>query len=311
MDTTAIFTTILSLVLIFLFAIQKFSHQIQLVAGERLKFILNKWTDTPLKGILSGAFVTSIIQSSTAASVILVSLVNAELIPSFNAISVVIGANIGSTVTAQLIALNMTFIAPIVVIIGFIIAHTHSRFRRYGKSIFYFGVMFLTLFLIRTLVEPLKDSLEVVAFLHSLSNPYAAILVGAIITIILQSSSVLTGLVLILASQGLVDLPAAIGFMLGAAIGSPITAVIASTSASIEAKKVAMANVLFNLIGAAIFIPIIWPLITLLKFTSDAPAQQIVNAHFIFNIGGAVIAFIFFKQFEKLVRKTTVALYKK
>jgi phosphate:Na+ symporter len=172
MDITTIITTVLSLVVIFLFAIQKFSHQIQLVAGEKLKSVLNKWTDTPIKGVLSGAMITGIMQSSTATSVVLVGLVNAGLIASYNAIGVVIGANIGTTITAQLVALNMTYIAPVIVICGFIITHSQSRFKKYGKAIFYFGLIFLTLFIISNIVAPLKDNLFLQSLLSEMNNPY-------------------------------------------------------------------------------------------------------------------------------------------
>ena len=311
MDTTTIFTTILALVLVFLFAIQKFTHQIEVVAGEKLKAILNSWTNKPLKGILSGAFVTSILQSSTAVSVILVGLVNGGLIPAYNAVAVVVGANIGSTVTAQLIALNMTFIAPMVVIAGFILSHTHSRLRRYGKAVFYFGIIFLSLFIIQNLVQPLKDNEAFVGFLGSLDNPYSAIIVGAVLTAIFQSSAVLTGLVLILAGSSLVGLPMAIGFLLGASIGSPMTAIIASMSASIEAKKVAIAHLFFNILGFAIFFSIMPFFAKMLQFTSGNLVQQIVNAHFIFNITTAILCFVFFKQFERLLRHAVSAMYRK
>ncbi len=310
MDTSTILTTVLSLVVVFLFAIQKFSHQIQRVAGDKLKTILNNWTNTPIKGVVSGAFITSIMQSSTATSVILVGLVNAGVIASYNAIGVVIGANIGTTITAQLIALNMTYIAPIIVIAGFIISHTRTRLKKYGKSIFYFGIIFLSLFIISNIVSPLKDNLELQKLLVLMSSPYTAILAGAIITAILQSSSVFTGLVIILGAQGLIGLPAAIGFMLGSNIGSPLTAIIASTSASFEAKKVAVAHILFNIVGVIILIPLIYPFMSLLQLISNDTTQQIVNAHFLFNIICAIICLISFNYFEKLVRNTTKMMYK-
>lgn len=310
METTTILTTVLSLVVIFLFAVQKFSHQIQRVAGDRLKNILNNWTNTPFKGILSGTFITSIMQSSTATSVILVGLVNASVITSRNALGVVIGANIGPSISAQLVALNMTYIAPIIVIVGFIISHTQTRFKRYGKAIFYFGIVFLSLFIISNIIAPLKDNTDFQNILIAMSNPYKAILAGAVITAILQSSSVFTGVVIILGAQGLITLPAAIGFMLGSNIGSPLTAIVASTSASFEAKKVAIAQVLFNILGVIIFIPLIYPFMSLLQIISTEETQQIVNAHFLFNVICATICLIFFNQFEKFVRSATKFMYK-
>jgi len=311
MDASTIFTTILALVLIFLFAIQKFSHQMQHVAGKRLKSFLTRWSDNPIKGSFSGMLVTALLQSSTATSIILVGLVNAEIIPATNALSVVIGANVGGSITAQLVALKMTYIAPLVVIAGFILSHTHSRFKRYGKPIFYFGVIFFSLFIIGILAEPLKNHASFLAIIQSISNPFTALLAGALITFLFQSSSVLTGLVLILAGSGLIELPTAIGFMLGGNIGSPITALIASASASLEAKRVAIAHALFNYVGTLIYLPLITPFILLLQFISPDPVQQIVNAHFIFNASCAIVCLVFFKRFDSLARKVTSALYTK
>ncbi len=310
MSIATIISTVLALVIIFLFAVQKFGHQIQMVAGERLKSLLHNFTNHPVKGALSGAFITAILQSSTATSVILVGLVNAGVMESINALGVVIGANIGTTITAQLVALNMTYIAPIIVICGFIIGHTHSRFRKYGKAIFYFGLTFLTLFIISNIVSPLKDNVDLQNFLHSMTDPYKAILVGIVITAIMQSSSVFTALTLILAGSGLISLPIAIGFMLGSAIGSPLTAIVASTSASFEAKKVAISHVIFNILGVIIFTPLLYPFVKLLRLISDNEIQQIVNAHFIFNITCAIICLVFFKYFERISKRITQILYK-
>ncbi|MES2223815.1 MAG: Na/Pi symporter [Patescibacteria group bacterium] len=310
MDTSTIITTVFSLIIVFLFAVQKFSHQIQRVAGDRLKNFLNNWTSTPIKGVLSGTLLTTILQSSTATTVILVGLVNASIITSRNALGVVIGANIGPSISAQLVALNMTYIAPIIVIVGFIISHTKTRFKRYGKAIFYFGVVFLSLFIIANIISPLKDNVDFQNILVAMSNPYKAIIAGAIITAILQSSSVFTGIVIILGSQGLITLPAAIGFMLGSNIGSPLTAIVASTSASFEAKKVAIAQILFNILGVLIFIPLIYPFMSLLEIISQNETQQIVNAHFLFNIICAILCLTFFDKFEKLVKQTTKIVYK-
>ncbi len=310
MDITTTITTVLSLVIVFLFAIQKFSHHIQKLAGERLKSLLHKFTDKPVKGAFSGALVTGLVQSSTATSVILVGLVNAGVLATYNAISVVIGANIGTTITAQLIALNMTYIAPIIVIVGFILSHTHSRFRRYGKAIFYFGIIFLTLFIISFIVTPLKDNSDLQNLLTSINSPYRAIVFGIIITTILQSSSVFTGLTLVLVSGGFIGLPVAIGFLIGSSIGSPLTAVIASTSASFEAKKVAVSHVIFNLLGVVIFTPLINPFVKLLHLISDNEIQQVVNAHFIFNMVCAILCLVFFNYFVFITDKATKILYK-
>ena len=165
MDITNNIITILSLVILFLFAIQKFSRHVEEMAGDRLKTILNNWTKTPLRGVIAGTILTAILESSTAATIILVGLVNSEIMPFISALGVVIGMNIGTTITAELIALNMTYLAPIVVIVGFVISHTHSRFRKYGKTVFYFGVMFLCLLMISFIIAPLKDDPSVISII--------------------------------------------------------------------------------------------------------------------------------------------------
>ncbi|MES2060165.1 MAG: Na/Pi symporter [Patescibacteria group bacterium] len=311
MDITTTFTTILALVLIFLFAIQKFGHQIERVAGKRLREVFHNFTNRPSKAIAVGTLVSSILPSSMAISVILVDLVNAGIIASYNAIGVVVGANLGIIVTSQLIALNMTYVAPIVVIIGFIVSHTHSKFKKYGKAVFYFGVIFLALFIISILIEPLKSNPQFLSFLQSISNPYEAIIIGAVLTIMVQSGALFAGLVLILANGNLIGLPEAVGFLLGCGITPALTAVVASTSATLEAKKVAIANAYFNIGGVILFAPFLYPFIKLLQFISTNEVQQIVNATFIFNVSIAILCFVFFKYFDRLVEKTTVLLYKK
>lgn len=310
MSASTLVTTVLSLVIIFLFAIQKFSHQVERVAGKRIRDILHNYTNKPFKAIVAGTLVSSLLPSSMAISVILVDLVNVGIIASYNAIGVVIGANLGIIVTSQLIALNMTYIAPIIVIVGFIFSHTHSRLKRYGKSVFYFGVIFLSLFIISILIEPLKNDPQFLSFLKSITDPYEAIVIGALLTMLVQSGTLFAGLMLILAQNHLIELPVAIGFLLGCGISPAITAVIASSSASLEAKRVAIANAIFNIGGVVLFTPFLYPFIDLLRLISSNEVEQIVNAEFIFNVSIAILCFIFFKQFERLVGKITVTLYK-
>ncbi len=310
MSASTLVTTVLSLVIIFLFAIQKFSHQVERVAGKRIREILHNSTNRPIKAILVGTLISSILPSSMAISVILVDLVNVGIIASSNAMGVVIGANLGIIVTSQLIALNMTYIAPIIVITGFIFSHTNSKFRRYGKAVFYFGIIFLALFIISILIEPLKSDSEFIWFLHSIQNPYHAIAVGALLTAMVQSGTLLAGLILILAQNHLIDLPVAIGFLLGCGITPSITAVIAASSTSMEARKIAVANALFNIGGVILYLPFLYPFVELLYVISKDEVQQIVNAEFIFNVSIAILCFVFFKQFDRLVGKITVILYK-
>lgn len=294
-------TTILAFLVLFLFAVQKFSRNIQGVAGERFKTILDKSTKTPLRGLVAGTIVTGIIQSSTATSVILVSLVNAGIISFENSVGAIIGANIGTTLTAQLIALKMTYIAPLILISGFIISKTHNRFNKYGKPMFYFGVMFLSLLAVSYFLEPIKDIPEIKNIIGNSKSLWSTIIIGTIITAIIQSSSVFTGLIIILGGAGLLDIYQAIGFMLGSNIGTTATAFIASITANKDAKKVAIAHTVYNIIGVLIIIPFFNFFSKGIVFLTQDITQQIVNAHFLFNIISAILGIIFLKPFIKIV----------
>ncbi len=296
MDFIQTISVIFSLILVFLFALQKFSHQIQLVAGEKFRGILEKFINHPIKGAVAGALITSVIQSSSATSVILISLVDAGISTFERVLPVLIGANIGSTITAQLIALKMTYVAPIIVIAGFIIAHSHSKFRKYGKSVFYFGMIFLSLLLISYFIEPITNHPLFISLLKS-DGYFATIAVGAIVTAIIQSSSIVTGIVILLAGEHAITLSQGVGIIMGSNIGSPVTALLASISAKFEAKKVAVAQFLFNVIGVLIFLPFLKLFELLLKGISSDITQQLVNAHFIFNFLTAILCLVFIKKF--------------
>ncbi len=308
MDLTNTIITVLAFVLIFIFAIQKFSAHIEEIAGSRLKEILNGWTNTPIKGTITGAIFAAIIQSGTAATIITVGLVNSGIISFMNALGIVIGINLGTTVTSELIALNMTYIAPVVVIIGFILSHTHSRLRKYGRAVFYFGVMFLSLLIISFLIAPLKSDPFVVSILKNSNGLYATVIIGAIATATLQSGSVLMGLVMIMASGGLLGITQALGFMFGTSIGGPTASLVASMHAKPEAKKVAVAQMIFNLLGILIFLPLAMPFEKLLGVITPNISQQIVNAQFIFNIATAALCLVFIKSFASLTSSVTKRL---
>lgn len=305
MDLTNTVITVLALVIIFLVSIQKFSRHMQEIAGSHLKDILHNWTSTPLKGTLTGTILAAIIQSGTAATIITVGLVNSEIIPFINALGVVIGINIGTTITSELVALNMTYLAPTVVIIGFILSHTHSRFRKYGKAVFYFGMMFLSLLIISFLINPLRENPIVLNILQNSQGVYATMIIGAFATLFFQSGSVLMGLVILLSSGGLLGLPQAIGFIFGSNIGGPLASFIASIHANHEAKKVAVAQILFSLLGILIFLPLTIPFENLLGLITSNLSQQIVNAQLIFNGVTVIICLAFFKPFARLVSATT------
>lgn len=301
MDFPEILTMVVAFIVLFLFALQKFSRHIQDIAGEHFRTILNNWTKTPLRGFFAGTIVTAIIQSSTATSIILVSLVNAGIMTFEQSLGAIIGSNIGTTLTVQLIALRMTYVAPLVLIAGFVISRTHSRFWKHGKTMFYFGMMFISMLAISYFLEPLKDSEIIRNILGESTGLFSAIIIGMVITAILQSSGVFTGLVILFGAGGLIGLYQAIALILGANIGTTATALIASLNANKEAKKVAVANALFNIVGVLLILPFLNPFANLIEHIAEDITQQIVNAHFLFNMISAVIGLILIKPFSKIV----------
>jgi len=180
-------------VILFLYGIENFSEEVRHVAGERFRTILQNATKTSLRGAIAGAVVTALVQSSTATTIIAIGLVNAGAISFLASLGLIIGSNLGTTLTAQLVAFKLTAFAPIFVIVGFLLSMIRSPYRAFGKPIFYFGLVFYSLNLISSIVAPLQDDPDILALLSMTDNVLAAIVIGFIITNLFQSSSV-TGL---------------------------------------------------------------------------------------------------------------------
>ncbi len=293
---------LIAVVLLFLFSIGKFSRQVQIVSGDKLKSILADVTATPLKGTVIGAILTSIIQSSTATTVMLVGLVNAGLVSFYNSLGIVFGANIGTTITSQLLAFNFEALAPLFVVAGFIIDKIENRWKRYGKSLFYFGLVFLCFALIEIIAAPFQSNQTILNILEQIDGLTYAILAGAVLSTVFQSSTVTTGIVITLAVQGLLSLEQSFGIVLGANIGTTSTALIASLVMDRAAKQTAVAHFLFNVIGVVIIIPLFVPFLGFVGNLSDGIASRIANAHLIFNLASAAIFLVFIKSFSSLVR---------
>jgi len=298
-----IFVSIIAVVFVFLFAVQKFSRQINYLEGNKFKNILANFTSKPIYGVFTGTVITSILQSSTAVTVMLVSLVHGGILTFESSLGIIIGANIGTTITTQLVALKILNIAPYVLILGFFIMKWKGTYQKYGKSIFYFGLIFSCLFLMSVLVAPLQDSSLIASMIAKTSNIFIAILVGFLLANILQSSSITTALIVIFASSNLLDFSQAFGIILGANIGTTTTALIASLVVDKHGKRVAVAHFLFNLLGVIIFFPFINIFTNFIVNISLSTAQHVAMAHLIFNLIMAVIFLIWIKPFTRLIYK--------
>lgn len=303
-EVFSIAISFVSIVFVFLFAVKKFSNQIQRLLGNRFKNILERFTNTPLKGALVGAGVTSIIQASAATTVLVVSLVDAGLLSFTNSIAVVIGSNVGTTITTQLVAFKVLNIAPYILVIGFIITnvnHKYNKIKHLGKPIFYFGLLFSCLYIISVLTSTLQENAFLLSLIDKTSNLFFAIGAGIILSIVLQSSSMATSLVIIFVSGGLLSFPQAFGIILGTNIGTTTTALLASMITGKGGKRVAMAHFLFNFLGVIIFLPFVGIFSRLISHINIALPGQVALSHLIFNVIIATIFILAIKPFTKLV----------
>ncbi len=276
---------------LFLYGMEKMSEGMRKSAGNHMRSILAALTKNRVIGLLVGIFVTMVIQSSSATTVMLVSFVQAGLMSFAQTLGVILGADIGTTITAQLIAFKLTDYAMLMIAVGFGLRMLGQgeKAKGIGEVILGFGILFFGMKLMSDAMKPLRTYPDFIDFLKNLENPLLGILAGAIFTALVQSSSAFTGVLIVLAQQGLIALEAGIPMILGANIGTCITAGLASIGTSREAKRVALAHVVFKLAGVALFffwIPEFAELIRTLalKFGSGT-ARQIANAHTIFNAG--------------------------
>lgn len=293
----------------FLFGMELLSAGMKHAAGNQLRHILSTLTENRFKGMVLGIIVTMIIQSGSATSVMLVSFVQAGLMSFVQTIGVLIGAGIGMTITAQLIAFKVTDYALLMIAIGFLLRMTSKKetVKNLAEVLLGFGILFYGLKLMGDSMAPLRSSQAVVEFLTGLGDPLIGLLIGTILTAIIQSSTAFIGILIILGTSGLLTLEATIPMILGANIGTCITAGFASIGTTREAKRVALANVLFRVIAVSAFIWFIPEFTAMIEnlaaeFGSDL-ARQIANVHTVFNITIGVILLPLTSFYARLIMK--------
>ena len=290
-------------IVLFLFGIEHFSREVQAISGQRFRRALAKGTSNRVASFALGAVVTAVIQSSTATSVIAVGLVNAGVMTFRQSLGVVFGANVGTTVTAQLVALKLTSFAPALILVGFVIGYLPFKYRIFGRSIFYFGLVFFSLNLVAGAVEPLKENPGIRALLLNIDGNVTGIIIGAVFTALVQSSSVATGVTIIMLSQGALTFEQALPIMIGANVGTTLTSLLAALSLDTSARRTAMSHVLYNLGGALLFLPILGPFGQLLSQLDLAPEATLAAAHLVFNVVTALVFMIFTNPFAALVSR--------
>jgi len=306
MRTVEIIMPFLGGLALFIYGMRIMGEGLQKVAGDRMRKILEMVTGVPVIGVLVGTAVTSIIQSSSATTVMVVGFVNAGLMTLRQAIGVIMGANIGTTVTAQLIAFKLSdYVMPIIAVgFGFYFLAKSKRLKYMGQVLLGFGILFLGLNFMKDAMTPLREYEGFMNFIYNFGHyPLLGVLIGVLMTVLIQSSSATIGILMAMASQGLIPLEAAIPVLLGDNIGTCITAVLASIGTTLTARRAAMAHVSFNVFGTMIFLillPLFKDFVMLISPDADI-ARQIANAHTSFNVLNTIVFLPLIGLLEKLV----------
>ncbi len=293
---------------LFLYGMQMMGSGLEAAAGNRMKRILERLTSNPILGVLVGGVITAVIQSSSATTVMVVGFVNSGMMTLRQAVGVIMGANIGTTITGQLIALDVGAVAPLFAFIGVVLVVFIKKqsVRYYGQIIAGLGILFIGMDMMSSSMAPLRESEAFVNLLTQFSNPVLGILAGAIFTAIIQSSSASVGILQALASSGLIGLSNAVFVLFGQNIGTCITAVLASVGTSRNAKRTTIIHLMFNIIGTILFtiVCIFTPLTDWVSsWTPTNPSAQIANMHTLFNIVTTLLLLPFGGYLAKLATR--------
>lgn len=301
---------------LFLFGMEQMAEALKAVAGERMRLILARLTSNRIMGALTGAFVTAVMQSSSVTTVLVVGFISAGLMSMAQSIGVIMGANIGTTITAQIVAFKVTKAAMLMIAVGFamLFFSRHERVKQYGGMIMGLGLVFFGMSVMSDAMKPLRSYQPFLDLMVSMETPIIGILVAAVFTGLIQSSSATTGIVIVMAGQGFITLPAGIALAFGANIGTCVTALLASIGKPREALRAALVHVMFNVFGVILWFFLIDQLAALVtwfspshpelggveRLSAEAP-RQIANAHTVFNIANTLIFIGLTTQFARLV----------
>ncbi|WP_162559976.1 Na/Pi cotransporter family protein [Methylotetracoccus oryzae] len=274
----------LSAIVLFLYGLQGFSRELRVTGGTALQNWLASVTASRWLGFTVGAVATAIVQSSSAVTALTAALVDGAVISFRASLGVLLGSNVGTTATAWLVSMKLTGVGPAFIVLGACLSALPWRVGIAGKAIFYFGLIFFALDLIGTELRPLREQPAFVAWLELAQAPWLGILVGMVFTALIQSSSVTTGVSILLVQQGTLPAEAAIPIVIGANVGSTSTALVASLGMGAVARATATANLLFNAAGALIFFPFIHAFAGAVVDSAGDPSRAVAWAHLLFNV---------------------------
>ncbi|HEX8328076.1 MAG TPA: Na/Pi symporter [Hymenobacter sp.] len=295
MNSSLLSITLLAVsgLVLFLYAVSRLALALRHVAGERAKGVLDRFTKTIPMAILTGTVVTTLLDSSSVVIILAIALVSAGALPFRNSLGVVLGANIGTTISSQLFAFDLGQYAVVAMLPGLLLLSLSKKRngRTAGRALFCFGLLFFSLFLIGEAAAPLKDYRGVQAWLLKLENPIRGAGAGALITLVIQSSSATLGMVIKLAAKGLLTLPAGVAVMLGAELGTCSDTLLATVGRGRPAIKTGLFHVFFNVVSISLGLLLIGPftaLVLRLAGQTDV-ARQIAHAHVLFNVAGVLL----------------------
>jgi phosphate:Na+ symporter len=311
---------------LFLFGLQLLTDGLKAIAGASLPTVLARMTSNRFKGVFAGAAITALLNSSTITTVLLVGFVSAGLMTLGQCVPVIMGANIGSTFTAQIIAFNVSVLTPFLLAIGFL-AHAFGRrqlLRELGSVILGLGLLFLGIQFMGEATQPLRTYRPFIDAMQTMENPLLGIVIGAIFTAVVQSSAATLGIIIALASEGLMPLEAAIPLILGTNVGTCGTALLAAIGKSAEAVRVSIVHLLFNVIGVLLFVFLIPQLADLVRLISPSAPQlegtarlaaetprQVANIHTLFSVVSALVLIWFTGPLARLAELIVPARHEK
>lgn len=292
---------VIAAVMLFLYALQGFSRELQTAGGDTLRAWLGRATANRWRAFTVGALSTAVVQSSSAVTSLAVALVDARIITFGASLAIMLGAHVGTTATAWLVSFKLTGIGPLFIVIGTLLSLMPQRIAIFGKAAFYFGLVFFALDLISHELRPLREHGMLQEWLQLAQIPILGILTGLVVTALVQSSSVTTGLAILLVQQGILTPEAAIPIALGANIGTSSTALIASTAMRPTARRAALTNLGFNLAGVALFFPFIPAFTRAVIDFAASPGIAVATGHLLFNVIVSTVFMLFLPRMEELI----------
>lgn len=304
---TEIILSIIAGLVLFLFAVNNLSESIQTIIGDKATNWIQKFTSTTLSSLIVGIVVTTLLDSSSAVIIITIVLVNSQILTFRQSMGIVLGANIGTTISSQIIAMDIGKYSPVLLLFGFVLLFVSKskRVNSIGKVILYFGVLFFGLFTMENAVEPLKNEPFFGEWMKKTENPLTGALIGAFVTLIIQSSSATVGMAIVLCKKGLLSLVGGVAVMLGAELGTCSDTLLATIKGSRQALKTGLFHLTFNLLSIILGLAFFYPFVELVTTMSGNASieRTLANAHMLFNIFGVLIFVWTIPAFEKILNQ--------